>query len=191
MHNLIRTLALSALVAIAACSTLSVGTVARLRALDLINDDIAELVVALDVPVALVPRPDNSRFVLSATTSDGATLGTEVALIRADAQEMAEHLPPPAMDRGYYLFGFADADKQKLRAAQAEIRAANAGPAEVKLNLSFCLLAEIDPTTTMFSAFIALPGAEGLDPLINRETIASLLASTGQSDLEACGSFSE
>lgn len=191
MRNLFRLLAVAALVSIAACSTLSVGTVAQLRALDLVNDDIAQLVVALDVPVALVAQPDSSRFVLTATSADGTQIGTEVNLIRADAQDMAEHLPPPAQDRGYYLFGFADADKQKLRATQAEIRAAGATGATVKLDLSFCVVAEIDPDATTFSAHIALPGAERLEPLVDRQSVTSFLASTGQNELAACSSFSE
>lgn len=189
MRNLLRLTAILGLAALAACSTLSVGTVARLRALDLLNDDIAELVLALDVPVALVPQPDQSRFILSATKPDGTLISTEVVLVRADAQEMAEHLPPPAQDRGYYLFGFADADKQRLRAAQVDLRALGAN-VDVALNISFCILAEVDPATTTFSAHIALPGADRLEPLISRETVANLLANTGQGTLEPCGSFS-
>ncbi len=194
MRNLFRLTVILGLAALAACSTLSVGTVARLRALDLINDDIAELVLALDVPVALVPQPDKSRFVLSATKADGTSIRTEVMLVRADAQEMAEHLPPPAQDRGYYLFGFADADKQRLRDTQAELRDLRASGAQasvdVSLNISFCILAEIDPAATTFSAHIALPGADRLEPLISEETIANLVANTGQGTLEPCGNFS-
>lgn len=190
MRMALKALALVAVVTLAACSTLSIDTAARLRALDLRNDDIADLVLALDVPVALVPEPDQSRVVLSATKSDGSVISTEIMLVRADAQDMAEHLPPPAQDRGYYLFGFAEADKQKLRDTQAEIRNAQARNPEVKLKLGFCVLTQINPDTTSFSAHVALPGADRLEPLISRESIAQLLASTGQSELSPCGSFS-
>lgn len=195
LRNLFRLLSLFGLLTLAACSTLSVGTVARLRALDLLNDDIAELVLALDVPVALVPEPDESRFILSATDADGGTLSAEARLVRADAQEMAEHLPPPAQDRGYYLFGFAEADKQKLRDLQADIRTArtNGGGSNVQvaLNLSFCVLTRIDPNATVFSAHIALPGSGELEPLVAGESIATLLTTTGQSELAPCSSFSQ
>lgn len=194
MRNFFRLTVILGLAAVAACSTLSVGTVARLRALDLLNDDIAELVLALDVPVALVPQPDKSRFVLSATQDNGTLTSTEVMLVRADAQDMAERLPPPAQDRGYYLFGFADADQQRLRSMQAELRdlQASGGHArvEVSLNMNFCILAEIDPATTTFSAHVALPGTDRLEPLIHGETIANLLANSGQGSLEPCGNFS-
>lgn len=167
----------------------------RLRALDLLNDDIASLVLALDVPVALVPQPADSRFVLSASRPDGTRIRTEIMLVRADAQDVAEHLPPPAQDRGYYLFGFAEADKQKLRDTQAAIRSASAsggaGQPEVELNFAFCILSEIDPDRTVFSAHVALPGAGALEPLVSRESVATLLAATGQSELAPCGNFSE
>lgn len=194
-RHLAKLIALLGIMALAACSTLSVDSVARLRALDLLNDDIADLVLALDVPVELVPKPEDSHFVLSAQKPDGSTISADITLVRADAQEMAEHLPPPAQDRGYYLFGFAEQDKQLLRQTQTAIRDARAsggaGSPEVALNLSFCIVAEVDPNATQFSAHVALPGAGALQPLVSRETVATLLAATGQNTLPACGNFSE
>jgi len=188
-------LALVAVLAIAGCSTLQVDTAVRLRALDLLNDDIGDLVLALDVPVQLLPRPENSFLTLRATGADGSAISARAQLIRADAQDLAATLPEPKQDRGYYLFAFPDESKAKLRETQAAIRAARdnggaSGP-EVTLNIDFCALGAVDPGKTTFSARVALPGEDRLEPLINNETVANLIARTGAAELSSCGSFSE
>ena len=107
---------------LAGCTSLSLDGAAGPRALDYVNDDIAGLVLAFDVPLSLEPVPEASVLSFDVTTPANGERHVRAALVRADAGEAAGGLPPPGTDRTYYLFGFSEADKAAIREAQAWAR---------------------------------------------------------------------
>ncbi|MCB1517675.1 MAG: hypothetical protein KDJ19_08700 [Hyphomicrobiaceae bacterium] len=181
-----------AIVSLAACSTLDLGTAVRLQQVDFVNDDIASMAIAIDVPVVLVPLPDRSHFVLTAHYNDG-TEGKVVAnLARAITADINEQLPPPARDRGYYIFELTSASQTEIRALQDDIRAkssANGGPGgrlASGFEAEFCRTGNLDPRQTTFSVYITLPGSTDLSPIVSNETLTTLLAQTGEQDVPSC-----
>ena len=182
---------LVAMLAAAACSSLSMPTAAKFRALDYLNDDIAGLLLAFDVPETLEPVPDASGFSFTVSVPGQGERKVTAVLTRGDAGEAAGTLPPPEDGRTYYLFGFSEADKAKLREAQAWARGiAQTGVAPntpvISISPRFCRSGEVDAASTKVSVLVALPGNVALEPLVQRESLASLLASTGGGVLPAC-----
>ena len=107
---------------VAGCSSLSMPTAARLKTLDYLNDDIGSLVLAFDVPETLEPVPEASRFSFVVSIPGQGERKVDAVLAPGDASDVAGTLPPPGNERTYYLFGFSDADKARLREAQAWAR---------------------------------------------------------------------
>lgn len=186
---------LAAIGLLAACSSLSMPTAAKLRALDYLNDDIASLVLAFDVPETIEPVPDASGFSFDVSIPGKGERHVAVVLAPGDASEVAGTLPPPGEARTYYLFGFSDADKAKLREAQAWARGiAETGVAPntpvIAITPRFCRSDTVDAAATKVSVLIALPGSVALEPLVQNQSLAALLASTGGGDLPACAGHS-
>lgn len=180
---------------VTACSSLSMPTAAKLRALDYLNDDIGSLVVAFDVPETLEPVPGASGFSFDVSIPGKGERHVVATLEPGDASEVAGTLPPPGAERTYYLFGFAEADKAKLRAAQAWARSvAETGVAPntpvIAIAPRFCRSDAIDLAATRVSVLIALPGSPALAPLVSNESLATLLASTGGGVLPQCAGHS-
>lgn len=180
---------------IAGCSSLSVPTVVKLRALDYLNDDISSLVLAFDVPETLEPMPEASHFAFAVSIPGQGERKVDAVLAPGDASEVAGTLPPPGNERTYYLFRFADADKAKLRAAQAWARGiaetgAKPNKPVISITPRFCRSDTIDVAATRVSVLIALPGSSALEPLIEGQSLAALLASTGGGELPACAGHS-
>lgn len=178
---------------LAGCTSLSLDTAARLRALDYLNDDIASLVLAFDLPLAIEPVPDGSVLSFDVTTPGNGERHIKAVLARAEAGEIAGSLPPPAAERTYYLFEFSDADKAALREAQAWARTLPpTGGNTLAINLAprFCRIEAVDPGQARVSVLIALPGATSLAPLINGESLANILAQSGNAELPACAGHS-
>lgn len=179
-----------------ACSTLNVDTALQLQKVDFVGDDIASMVIAVDVPVVLVPLPEQSHFVVSATARDGQTTQVEAILARAISADLFDTLPPPAQDRGYFIFEIAETSKAELRALQATIRQENinsstssdgvAGIITTEVDMRFCKTAEIDPARTVFSVLIALPGSTTLDPIVSDMSLQDLMQQLGQSTILSC-----
>lgn len=188
-------LAIAATVTLAACSSLSLPTAAKLRALDYLNDDIGSLLLAFDMPELLEPLPDASGFSFDISIPGKGNRHVAAILTPSDAGEIAGTLPPPGGDRTYYLFGFSEPDKARLREAQAWARdIAKTGVAPdtpvIAITPRFCRSAEIKPENVRVSVLIALPGATALEPLVQNENLAALLAATGGGDLPACAGHS-
>ena len=181
-----------ALFLLAACSTISLGTSIDYRAIDFLDDDIASMVMAIDVPVVLVPVPGEIQFILNVVPIKGRPRQVAAYLERADAVDIAEKLPPPAANRGYFLFEFSDADKTAFRKLQAWMRKISSGAGEGRSLLSvemvprFCALNPIDTAQTTYSVLVALEGRISTQPLIASETIDTLLAKSGQEKLLSC-----
>jgi hypothetical protein len=180
--------ALAMVLAVAACSSIPIGTGERLRNLDTLNDDIASLLLAFDLPPALEPAPEGSTFSFDITTPASGEKHVKATLIRADAGEAAAALPPPTGERNYYLFGFSDADKAAIRAAQAWARTLPPGANALSISLAprLCRTEQIDPARTTVSALIALPGTPGLSPLISNMPLSSVLAQSPTKDVPPC-----
>lgn len=186
---------LIATLVVAACSSISMQTAAKLKALDYLNDDIAGLLLAFDVPETLEPVPDASGFSFAVSVPGKGERKVTAVLEPADASEAAGTLPPPEDGRTYYLFGFSEADKAKLREAQAWARGiAETGVAPntpvISISPRFCRSDEIDAASTKISVLVALPGNGALEPLVQRQNLAALLASTGGGELPACAGHS-
>lgn len=189
MRQLLRSLVLvCAAVALAGCSSLSMPTAAKLRAVDYLNDDIASLLIAFDLPVGIEPIADGSTMSFTVTSGTGGGARVIAVLTRAADADAASGLPPPGGDRIYYLFGFSDADKAALRAAQATARALPPGNNSIIVDMGprFCARVPTDLAKVRFSVLIALPGSTGLEPLINGESLQAVLAPSGQTALPPC-----
>jgi hypothetical protein len=189
--------AVVATLALAACSSLSLPTAAKLRALDYLNDDVASLLLAFDVPETLEPIPDASTVRFDIVSAGNGEKHVNAVLARSDAGEIAGTLPPPADGRTYYLFGFSPADQQAIRDAQAWARAlpktaAGSNALSIGIGPRFCRTEAIDADNVRLSVLVALPGATALEPLVSNETLANVIAAGGggSAELPACAGHS-
>ncbi|MBN9311068.1 MAG: hypothetical protein J0I99_03935 [Devosia sp.] len=180
------------LVVLAACSSIPMGTAGKLRSLDYLNDDVASLLLAFDLPPALEPIPGASTVSFDLVTPSSGERHVKATLVVADADELAGTLPPPSGDRNYYLFGFSETDKAAIRAAQAWARTLppGANSMSVSLSPSLCRTEPIEPAKTTVSALIALPGAPGLSPLLSNMPLSTVLAAAPNKDIPPCAGHS-
>ena len=182
--------ALAFALTLAACSSIPIGTASKLRGLDYLNDDVANLLIAFDLPQSLEPLPDGSTLSFDAKSPSGER-HIKATLVPADADDLAGTLPPPADNRNYYLFGFSDADKQAIREAQASLRPAGHDTLiSISLNPRLCRTEPIDPARVTVSALIALPGVSGLSPLLSNMPLSTVLATSPTKDVPACAGHS-
>jgi hypothetical protein len=181
-----------ALAALAACSSIPIGTASKLRGLDYLNDDVANLLLAFDLPPSLEPVQGASTISFDITTPSSGERRIKATLIAADADDLAGTLPPPSGERNYYLFGFSDADKQAIREAQAWAKTLPAGNNALSISLSprLCRTEPVDPAKTTISALVALPGAPGLAPLLSNQPLSSVLAGAPIKDVPPCAGHS-
>lgn len=181
-----------ALAALAACSSIPIGTASKLRGLDYLNDDVANLLLAFDLPPSLEPVQGASTISFDITTPASGERRIKATLVAADAGDLAGTLPPPTGDRNYYLFGFSDPDKQAIREAQAWAKTLPAGNNALSISLSpkLCRTEPLDPTKTTVSALVALPGVPGLAPLLNNQPLSTVLASAPIKDVPPCAGHS-
>lgn len=178
--------------ALAACSSIPIGTASKLRGLDYLNDDVASLLLAFDLPPALEPVQNASTLNFDITTPSSGERHIKATLVAADAADLAGTLPPPTGDRNYYLFGFSDPDKQAIREAQAWAKTLPAGNNALSISLApkLCRTEAIDPAKTTVSALVALPGATGLAPLLSNQPLSTILANAPIKDIPPCAGHS-
>jgi hypothetical protein len=177
---------------VAGCSSLAMPNAAKLRALDYLNDDLGRLVLAVDVPETLEPIQGASSFSLTVSVPGKGERKVEAVLEPGDASEVTGTLPPPGNGRTYYLFGFSDADKARLREAQAWARGiAETGVAPntpvMAITPRFCRSDTVDTVATKVSVLVALPGSPALEPLLQGQSLAAL---PGGANLPACAGHS-
>ncbi|HUV31952.1 MAG TPA: hypothetical protein VMW31_00145, partial [Devosiaceae bacterium] len=184
--------AAAAVAALAGCASLDLPAANALRSLDLLNDDIAELVLALDLPSSLVPVADETVLSFVATTPAAGERRVEAVLVTADSDAITGSLPPPGRDRAYYVFGISQADQQALREAQRWGRelepgfVAAGGTISVSVRPALCSRADFGPALTTVSALVALPGGDRLQPLISNVALSDLLARAGAPPVPSC-----
>lgn len=180
--------------ALAACSSIpiSIGTASKLRGLDYLNDDVASLLLALDLPPALEPAREASTLSFDLTTPASGERHIKATLVAADADDLASTLPPPAGERDYYLFGFSAADQQAIREAQAWAKTLPPGSTMLSISLApkLCRTEAVDPAKTTISALVALPGATGLAPLLSNQPLSRILATAPVKDIPPCSGHS-
>ena len=187
-----RCIAALAVLALAACTSIPIGTAGKLRGLDYLNDDVASLLLAFDLPPALEPSPEASTLSFDITTPSSGERHIKATLVAADAADLAGTLPPPTGERNYYLFGFSAPDKAAIRGAQAWAKTLPPGNNALSISLSpkLCRTETIDPTKTTVSALVALPGATGLAPLLSNQPLSTILASAPIKDVPPCAGHS-
>jgi hypothetical protein len=180
------------LAALTACSSIPIGTASKLRGLDYLNDDVASLLLAFDLPPSLEPAQGASTISFDITTPASGERHIKATLVPADAEDLAGTLPPPTGERNYYLFGFSDPDKQAIREAQAWAKTLPTGNNALSISLSpkLCRTEPIDPTKTTVSALVALPGTPGLAPLLSNQPLSTVLASAPIKDVPPCAGHS-
>ncbi len=182
MRHLIAALAVTAALAGCTSSSINATTAAKMQAIDYANDDVGSMLIAFDVPLTLEPVPRGSTMIFNL----GDRKLTAV-LARADLDDVAATLPPPAADRTYYLFGFSTADKEKIKNLQHDAQVTGGVTAlTVALSPLFCRNQEIDPAKTRFSVLLALPGGGKLEPLFSNTSLADALATAPVKELPLC-----
>ena len=135
--------------------------------LDLVSDDIAAMVVALDLPdtVSTGREAPLVRY--------GAGPGRlELTLQYGDAEDVIGVLPPPRDGRSYAVFAFTDADRDKVRAARA------AGTLAFEIDPRICATSDTRKDRDTVGALGILPGGRVVT-LVPHETIAAFEQRTG------------
>jgi len=174
----------SGMLALCGCSSLPVTTASSARAVDFLNDDVANLLVAFDLPDALEPVATGSALVI-----DVGGRQVRATLAETDPGDLAGTLPPPGDERTYYLFGFSDADKAAIRAAQVEGRA-QPGRFGVSFTPALCRTEKLDVAAERVSVLAALPGVGALAPLVANQPLSTVLAAQPGTTIGACAGHS-
>lgn len=180
--NLAKAAAVFGAMALCGCSSLPMATDNRVRSVDFLNDDVASLLVAFDLPDELEPVASGSALVIAV---GGRTV--RAMLAETDPGDLAGSLPPPGEDRTYYLFGFSDPDKATIRAAQADGRR-QPGTYSVTFSPGLCRAEKLDAAVVRVSVLAALPGAGELKPLIANQPLSAVIAAG--KDIPACAGHS-
>lgn len=177
---------------LAGCDTLGLGGTPpappAARAIDYRADDLASLIVVLDLPATLQPVARGSVASFDVTTEAKGSRHVRAVLALADGDAVAPALPAPAAGHTYYLLGFSERDGASLAAAQKWLAGLPPGaPPAIAFTVAprLCETEPLDPSRAFFSVIPALPGAGPLLPLIASAPLTSLLQG-GQ--LPPCGS---
>lgn len=176
--------------ALTACSSFTPASApapGKLRPLDLVNDDLAGLVIVLDVPVTLSAIPTEAAFALDFVTPAGERHVASI-LERGDAGSVMSVLPAPTDGRTYFIFTFAAADRSEIEDAQSFARASGSVAPSLRLSPGFCTNDPVDVAKTEVNVLIVAPGQLGVDPTYGRETLAGLLTRT-RATLTDCASL--
>jgi hypothetical protein len=168
--------ALLALAALSGCSSIPVGSGPPQRMLDT-RSDLTTLVLAFDLPRGVEPVERSSILSFDAGPAEGGR-HLELGLVRVDAGDVTDILPPPGSQRVYYLLGFAEAGKAALRDAQAWARAEGITPT-VALAPRFCHVTALDPAAVSVAVLGVLPGETAPSVVLERQVLADVLQATG------------
>jgi len=183
MAHRIRLLALTlvASVALAGCDTFGLGgggdaapASAAAQSLDPRTDDVAALIIALDLPAGVRPVTGGTTARFDASAASGHKTVT-ATLVLADGSDVDGALPPPTAGHSYVLFGFAPRDKAALKSAAAWVQGlpANAAPITgFTVTPKLCATGAVDPAAT-YSIIPALPD-KPLLPLVGSAPVARL-----------------
>ena len=178
-------LAAWALLVLTACSTVGVGPGPGGNTLDPLRDDIASMLIAFDLPRGLGPAK-GSLFTFDAANG-GPAEHLRLTPLQADVDTYPANLPPPSVDRAYYLFAFSEIDRQAIRNAQLSAQQRGATAQNVTLGMipKLCTAGTVDPNLVTVSVFAILPGRAPL-PFLNRQLLSQLLQQPGSTQMGPC-----
>jgi hypothetical protein len=170
---------------LAACSTVGVGPGPGGNTLDPLRDDIASMIVAFDLPRGLGPAK-GSLFTYD-VANGGPAEHLRLTPQQADIDEVPANLPPPGVDRAYYLFAFTETDKLAIRNAQLTAQARGATARNVTLGMvpKLCTAGTVEPSLVTVSVFAILPGRASL-PFLNGQLLSQLLQQPGSTQMGPC-----
>ena len=170
---------------LAACSTFGPGPGPSNGSLDPLHDDVGALLIAFDLPRGLGPA-SGSLFTFD-IANGGPAEHLRLTPLPADVDGIPANLPPPGVDRAYYLFAFSEADRLAIRNAQltAQARGATAQNVTVGMVPKLCTAGTIDPSQVTVSVFAVLPGRAPM-PFLNRTVLAALLQQPGSTQMGPC-----
>ena len=171
--------------ALAACSTVGPGPAPANGTLDPLRDDIGALLIAFDLPRGLGPAK-GSLFTFD-VANGGPTEHLRLTPLQADVDGIPSNLPPPAVDRAYYLFAFSETDRLAIRNAQltAQARGATSQNVTVGMVPKLCTAGAVDPNVVTVSVYAVLPGRAAM-PFLNRTVLAQLLQQPGSTQMGPC-----
>jgi hypothetical protein len=186
MNWVLKAFAALAVLVVAGCSTLGVPSGPSGQALDPLRDDVANLLIAFDLPRGLGPAK-GSLFTFDVATG-GPAEHLRLQLVQADADMVGTSLPPPGVDRAYYLFAIAEADKLAVRAAQASAISRGVTGANVTIGVvpKLCTTQGLDPNLVTVSVLASVPGQRALLPFLDRILLAQLLQQPGSTQMPFC-----
>ena len=157
------------------------------RSIDYLNDDVAALVFAFDMPRALQLVQNGTIFTLDITGAGKGARHIKATLVLADGDAIDGSLPPPGDGRTYYLLGFSAKDKVAISDARAWARAQGTDAPKITAAVApkFCAVSPVDLQATEISILAELPGAPPLTPFADKQPLSAVAAS-GQSPLPTC-----
>ncbi|WP_027833981.1 hypothetical protein [Maritalea myrionectae] len=173
------------------CMSLNtLGTIQTMSKLDVVNDPIEDMVFAVEADANLKPLPEQTQFVFSLTPEGGTTQKTRANLRLAAANEMPRGTKPAAQGKILHVFVFPEAEKEKLRAVQAQIRTFKSksikGSLSIGVEPAFCKTTPQVASDSKFSVFVARSTQESLMPLLAGAKVSDLENKTGQNALPMC-----
>ena len=168
-----------------ACSTVGVGPGPGGNTLDPLRDDIASMLIAFDLPRGLGPA-SGSLFTFD-VANGGPAEHLRLTPLQADVDGLPAGLPPPGVDRAYYLFAFSETDKLAIRNAQLTAQARGATSQNVTIGMvpKLCTAGPVDPNLVTVSVYAVLPGKSPM-PFVNRMVLAQLLQQPGSNQMGPC-----
>ena len=171
--------------ALAACSTVGPGPGPGGTTLDPLRDDIGATLIAFDLPRGLGPA-SGSLFTFD-VANGGPAEHLRLTPLQADVDGLPAGLPPPGVDRAYYLFAFSETDKLAIRNAQLTAQARSATSQNVTIGMvpKLCTAGPVDPNLVTVSVYAVLPGKSPM-PFVNRMVLAQLLQQPGSNQMGPC-----
>jgi hypothetical protein len=171
--------------ALAACSTVGPGPGPGGTTLDPLRDDIGATRIAFDLPRGRGPA-SGSLFTFD-VANGGPAEHLRLTPLQADVDGLPAGLPPPGVDRAYYLFAFSETDKLAIRNAQLTAQARGATSQNVTIGMvpKLCTAGPVDPNLVTVSVYAVLPGKSPM-PFVNRMVLAQLLQQPGSNQMGPC-----
>jgi hypothetical protein len=170
---------------LAGCSSMggiapaSSGSSGAGRQIDLVEDNLANLVFALDLPDNVQPTSAGISFSYDVNDKT-APAYLDTSLARGDAEAVMGALPPPDAGRSYHVFAPSDVAKERLRSLQTFARGMAKRPSPlVNIIPRLCASGAVDRARTTVTVRVVLPGRGAITPLIANETLAALEARSG------------